>query len=205
MSEFPPRWRVVARRAQRAIASVAIAACLAGCVDEMSNVNASAPTGSPRLAAVPGVSPRGAPLAFVNVEGAPDAIVARFSRETNAAAAGRDVAVVELSSAAYLARGYLAAYPSANGAVVMCVWDIFDRERRRVRRLDDYVIAPGAAADPWSLVDDRTLAALAARSAENLAATLTNTPEAIAASGKNAVVAMDPPAASASPLVSSVR
>jgi hypothetical protein len=205
MSEFPPRWRVFARRAQKTIASVALATCLAGCVDEMSSVNASAPTGSPRLAAVPGVSPRGAPLAFVNIEGAPDAILARFSREANAAAAGRDIAVVEQEAAAYLARGYLAAYPSSNGAVVMCVWDIFDRERRRVRRLDDYVTAPGASADPWSLVDDRTIAALAARSMENLAATLTNTPEAIGASGKSAVVAMDPPSASPAPMVSSFR
>ncbi len=61
------------------------------------------------------------------------------------------------------------------------MWDIYDRSNHRAQRLNDEIALKGAAADPWSLVDGAALSALASRSARELAAYLSNTPEALAA------------------------
>ena len=166
---------------------------LVGCApEEGARFNATAPVANARIAPRPGVSPRGAPVAIAQLEGAPDELLQRFGRETNAAAAARDVVNVEPGAAAYLARGYLAAYPAEGGTIVVCILDLYDKGRRRVQRLEDFIVVKGAAANPWAVVDAGALAALAGRTAGSLAAALTNTPEAIAGAGKSAVVAMDP-------------
>jgi hypothetical protein len=194
MNESPMRGRADARRVLMAVTALALGVGLSGCVEEVANVSASAsPTASARLAARPGVSPRGAPVAFASLEGAPDSVLSRFTRATQAAAESRDVAAVAPREAAYLARGYLTGYAVDGGVVIAAVWDIYDKGRRRVQRLEDYVVVKGAAADPWSVADDQTLAALAARSTDDLAATLTNMPEAIAAATRGPVVATDLP------------
>ncbi|MCB1534743.1 MAG: hypothetical protein KDJ44_08455, partial [Rhodoblastus sp.] len=57
---------------------------------------------------------------------------------------------------------------------------LFDRSKKRIARLADEMPLKGATADPWALADDSALAALAARTASDLADALTNTPEAVA-------------------------
>ena len=53
-------------------------------------------------------------------------------------------------------------------------------KKAEIARLTDEASVKGGAADPWTAADDATLAALAARSAGDLADALTNTPEAVA-------------------------
>jgi hypothetical protein len=155
---------------------------LAGCTETIGSAqtNVAPPT---QIAARPGVSPRGASFAVASVDGAPTALTQRFSTELQAAAAARNVTISPPESARYLARIYLNAFPVEGGAAVAIVSDVFDSARRRQQRVEDAIIVKGAAADPWSLVDERSLAAAAGRSAETIAAFLTNTPEAIAAAG----------------------
>ncbi len=186
--------RVFARRDFAAIVALApVALCLGGCVeDDPVALAVSSPATSSAMTARPGVSPRGAPLAIVSVEGAPDAISQRFQQAITTAAASGNVAIADISSAAYAARGYLSAYPVDSGTAFLSIWDLYDGSRRRAQRLQDLVVVRSSADDPWSLLDDRILAALATRSANDIAAALTNTPEAIAASGRGAVVATDP-------------
>ena len=71
--------------------------------------------------------------------------------------------------------------PAESGAEIGYVWDVFDAEHHRAQRMEDRIALDGASPDLWNRVDDRVLQTLAQHSAEDLAAFLTNTPEAIAA------------------------
>jgi hypothetical protein len=114
------------------------------------------------------------------MQGAPTPLQTQFMALFNADVAQRDVALTDSASARYLARGYLSAFPVDGGAKLTTVWDIYDRTNHRAQRLNDEIALKGAAADPWSLVDGAALSALAAQSAGELAAYLSNTPEALA-------------------------
>jgi len=119
-----------------------------------------------------------ASLAIVSVEGAPPAIGADFDRRLDAAARSRDIAVVDAAKARYLVRGYLSASPTEDGAEIEYVWDVFAADKQRVQRLNDVIAVKGAGDDPWALAGEAVLTSVAARSADDLAAFLSNTPEA---------------------------
>jgi hypothetical protein len=53
-------------------------------------------------------------------------------------------------------------------------------------------VLKGSAADAWSLVDDKAVEAIAALSADDLAAFLSNTPEAVAAANVPPALAAGP-------------
>ena len=119
-----------------------------------------------------------ASLAVVSVEGAPPAIAADFVRRLDGAARSRDIAVVDAAKARYFVRGYLSASPTEDGAEIEYVWDVFAADKHRVQRLNDVVEVKGAGDDPWALAGEAVLTSVAARSADDLAAFLSNTPEA---------------------------
>jgi hypothetical protein len=129
------------------------------------------------------------------MEGAPTPLQTQFMAMFNADVVGQDVALTDQASARYLARGYISAFPVDGGAKLTYVWDIYDRENHRAQRLNDEIALKGAAADPWSLVDGAALAALASRSAGELAAYLSNTPEALAAATTAAPAQAEPKSA----------
>jgi hypothetical protein len=133
-----------------------------------------------------------ASLAIVSVEGAPPAIAADFSRRLDSAARTRQLAVVDAGNARYLVRGYLSASPTEDGAEIEYVWDVFAADKRRVQRLSDVVAVKGAGDDPWALAGEAVLTSVAAKSADDLAAFLSNTPEAAPAAA-----AAEPPAETA--------
>ena len=119
-----------------------------------------------------------ASLAVVSVEGAPPAIAADFVRRLDGAARSRDIAVVDAAKARYFVRGYLSASPTEDGAEIEYVWDVFAADKHRVQRLNDVVEVKGAGDDPWALAGEAVLTSVAARCADDLAAFLSNTPEA---------------------------
>jgi hypothetical protein len=133
-----------------------------------------------------GLSPRPAALSITQMEGAPEPLKSQFLAMFNADVARQDVALTDSAGARYLARGYISAYPVDGGARLSYVWDIYDRTAHRAQRLNDEITLKGASADPWALVDAPALAALAQRSAGELAAYLSNTPEALAAAHPDA-------------------
>jgi hypothetical protein len=133
-----------------------------------------------------------ASLAVVSVEGAPPAIAADFSRRLDGAARARQLAVVDAGKARYLVRGYLSASPTEDGAEIEYVWDVFTADKQRVQRLNDVVEVQGAGGDPWALASSAVLTSVAAKSADDLAAFLSNTPEAAPAAA-----AAEPPAETA--------
>jgi hypothetical protein len=172
------------------------ALALGGCLDTAVDVGARRPNATapqPRIAARPGVSPHGASLAIASLEGPPDAVAARFISLLDTAAKARDVALAQPETAQYRLRGYLTASPAQAGTRLAYVLDVYDRQGRRVQRLTDEAgLKPGN--DPWEAVDDKSLGLFAERGAEEIAAFLSNTPEAVAAAGNEggvSVVAVD--------------
>jgi hypothetical protein len=154
---------------------------LGGCVDVASDPpSADAP--GPDFVRRDDANMAGAALAIASVQGAPDDLSARFSQSLAAAAAARNIAVVEPAKARYLARGYLTASLIEGGAEVDFVWDIFTSDKQRARRLSDAIAVKGSGDDAWAMVSDAALDSIAAKCADDLAAYLSNTPEAAPAS-----------------------
>jgi hypothetical protein len=157
---------------------------LSGCVD--SNVAQAPDPSAPQAMNMPrreGVSPGGATVAVASFSGAPQEVTDRFAPLFADAATRGEIAIADPDTANYLVRGYLNAYPEGDATAVAFVLDIFDSKKQRTQRIEDEVLVRGQAADPWSLVDDSALAAVAAKSADDLAAVMTNTPEALLAAG----------------------
>ncbi len=157
---------------------------LAGCNETTSSLREPVRAAASAPARNPNVSPRGASVAL-NLTGAetvPPAIASRFSEALVRAAQARDIDMADVKRAKYFVQLHLTAYPAGKDAIALAyVSDVFDSKKNRAQRLGDDVVLKGSAADPWSLVDQNALEAIAARSADDLAAFLSNTPEAIAA------------------------
>jgi len=165
----------------RAAAICGVGLTLAGCVDTLGEARV-APVARQSIAAREGVSPRGAAVALVSIDGAPGETAQRFAEALKTESAAREIVFVEAAKARYHVRGYLAAYPGADGVTVSYVWDVFDAGKRRAQRMSDELTVKAArAADPWAGLDEAALASVAGKSADDLAAFLSNTPEAVAA------------------------
>ncbi len=120
----------------------------------------------------------GATLAVVSVEGAPDDLTEHFNQRLAEAAAARQIAVAAPAKARYLVRGYLTASLVEGGAAVDTVWDVFTPDKQRAQRLSDSITVKGSGDDAWAMVTNAALDSVAAKCADDLAAYLSNTPEA---------------------------
>jgi hypothetical protein len=166
-------------------ASACLALCLlvvacnetTGSIKEPLKVQAAAPTHNRD------VSPKPASVALnlTGIDNVPPAIVSRFSAALVSAADARQIDFVEAKGAKYHVQMHLTAFNSPGGTAFAYVSDIFDARKNRAQRLSDAILMKETADDPWSVLDDKALDAVAARSADDLAAFLSNTPEAIAA------------------------
>ncbi len=176
--------------ALRCIIPLACAAALllAGC-NEQAGPRIAAVSAEGAQIAPSGYSPRPATLAVTAMQGAPSPFQNQFMAYFDADAARQEVVLTDSAGAQYLAKGYLSAFLVDGGARLTYVWDIYDRDNHRAQRLNNEIAIQGAADDPWRLVNSEALAALAARSASDRAAFLSNTPEALAAGPKPASVA----------------
>ncbi len=124
----------------------------------------------------------GATVAIVSVDGAPNDLSARFRQSLDEAATGRRIVLAPPAKARYLVRGYLTASPVEGGAQVDVVWDVFTPDKQRAQQLSDVIAIKGSGDDAWAMLDDAALNSIAAKCADDLAAYLSNTPEAAPAS-----------------------
>ena len=157
--------------------ALAAALALGGCVETAGEL-AQSPEGSMQFVRRPDASMAGATLAIMSVEGAPDTLAQAFDQSLDAAATERQIAMAPPTSAKYLVRGYLDASLVKDGAAVDVVWDVFTSDKQRAQRLSDTLIVRGTGDDPWAMVSSAALDGIAAKSADELAAYLSNTPEA---------------------------
>lgn len=178
------RRRSVARRDFGLPRAALVLACfgfLSGCVDNVAQAPDPAAPPSTNIARRTGVSPAGATVALASFAGAPQDVTDRFTPIFADAAKRGEISFADPDKANYLVRGYLSARPEGDATAVAFVLDIFDSKKERTQRVEDAILIKGQAADPWSLVDDQALAAVAAKSADDLAAVMSNTPEALLA------------------------
>jgi hypothetical protein len=119
-----------------------------------------------------------ATVAIVSVEGAPADLSAHLNQSLAEAAAARRIAVANPAKARYLVRGYLTASTIEGGAEVDLVFDVFTPDKKRAQRLSDAIAVRGTGDDAWAMIGDAALDSVAAKSADDLAAYLSNTPEA---------------------------
>jgi len=124
----------------------------------------------------------GATVAIASVDGAPADLSTRFRQSLDEAAAARRIAVTSPAKAHYLVRGYVTASLIEGGAEVDIVWDVFTPDKKRAQRLSDAIAVRGSGDDAWAMIDDAALNSVAAKCADDLAAYLSNTPEAAPAS-----------------------
>ncbi len=151
-------------------------ATLGGCVDVAGDP--PNPDARPEFVRRGDANMAGATLAVVSVEGAPDDLTEHFNQRLAEAAAERQIAVAAPATARYLVRGYLTASLIEGGVAVDFVWDVFTADKQRVQRLSDAIAVKGSGDDPWAMVGDAALDSVAAKCADDLAAYLSNTPEA---------------------------
>jgi hypothetical protein len=123
----------------------------------------------------------GPTVAIASVDGPPADLSTRFRQSFDEAAARR-IASAAPAKARYLVRGYLTASPIEGGAEIDVVWDVFTPNKQRAQRLSDTIAVKGSGDDAWAMVDDAALNSVAAKCADDLAAYLSNTPEAAPAS-----------------------
>jgi hypothetical protein len=156
------------------------ALALSGCVETAAELNPETDRQYSPIARRPDVSLAGATVAFVSVDGPPAAVSASFIQDLKKEAASQEIAVADVKKARYFVRGYLSAYLTSDGAAIDYVWDVFTKDKLRVRRMSDVLAVKGEGADPWTIAGEGALASVAAKSADDLAAFLSNTPEAVA-------------------------
>ena len=118
-------------------------------------------------------------MAIMSVEGAPSELAARFDQQPRrgrgrAPDRPRSAGLGPLSRARLLERRPW----SRDGATVDFVWDVFTPDKQRAQRLSDSIVVRGSGDDPWAMVSEAALDSIAAKCADDLAAYLSNTPEA---------------------------
>jgi hypothetical protein len=116
-----------------------------------------------------GGSPEGVPIAIESIDGAPPPVRTALIDELNTAASSRKVELVGSSTEApYRVRGYLSTDTSEGKTRITYVWDVFDSEKRRARRLTGSSVL-GSASGSVSDLDKETLARLASASMDEIA------------------------------------
>ena len=170
------------RRLAAAVFGLLPLGVLGGCVETAAMSGAEPPDAHAKSAAnAAAVDPRGVRVALASLSGVPQPLEDRMKDAFAAQAGERNITLADPAKAAYLIRGYVTTYPVAAGTTVAAVYDVFDANKKRAQRLKDDVVVKSEGADPWSGFNAAAMDDLAARSADDLAAFLITTPEALAA------------------------
>ncbi len=153
---------------------------LGGCVDTAGKleVDPNAAVEAVKLVAVPNTNVAAAPLSIERLEGLSPEQTGAFVAELQKQAGVRQVSFADGKKAKYLAQGYFSAFSVGPATRFIYVWDIFDAAQHLRQRVSDAVIVQGVSREPMALLSVEVSNTLAAKSAEDLAAVLSNMPEA---------------------------
>jgi len=112
-------------------------------------------------------SPEGVPVALESIDGAPAPIRTALADELATAATDRKVDLVGANAEArYRVRGYLSTSTEDGETKVAYVWDVFDAQKRRAKRLEG---SSPVAAPSISALDKEALSKLAKASMDEIA------------------------------------
>ena len=116
------------------------------------------PTGEPGQTQIAGLPPDKA-VAFLPVSNAPQTAVTSLARSIRSSAQSKGVPVVASvqQGAQYQVKGYFSALEDGSGTLLVYVWDVLDRNNKRVYRINGQEQAAGKSADPWNAVTPQML------------------------------------------------
>ena len=103
--------------------------------------------------------PTGSSVTFLPVSNAPQTAVTNLARSIRDEAQRQGVPVVGSlqHGAAYQVKGYFSALEDGSGTLLVYVWDILDRNNKRVYRINGQEQAGGRSSDPWAAVTPQML------------------------------------------------
>lgn len=103
--------------------------------------------------------PAGNSVTFLPVSNAPQTAVTNLARSIRSEAQKQGVPVVASvqQGAAYQVKGYFSALEDGSGTLLVYVWDILDRNNKRVYRINGQEQAGGRSSDPWAAVTPQML------------------------------------------------
>ncbi len=110
-----------------------------------------------------------ASISFTPVIGAPVSAVQPLSRSLGSEARTRGIVILNSndSKSNHILKGYFSAFAEGDKTTVAFVWDVLDNQGNRLHRIRGQEIVPGTATDPWNIVEDTTMEAIAARTIED--------------------------------------
>jgi hypothetical protein len=113
------------------------------------------------------------PISLAPIIGPPAKVSKELSSQISAAAKSQNIPVVSGSAAVYTVRGYLTTSPDGKNHKLAYIWDVTEKSGKRVHRvLGEQIVAGKPGANPWSLVDQKTLKAIATKTVADLGAWL---------------------------------
>jgi hypothetical protein len=91
-------------------------------------------------------------FAFAPITGMPSELLQALNRAIKNHAETRHLSLVEPddASATYIVKGYLSAVGDSRSTLLVYVWDVLDKDGKRLRRISGQEIGNGAKADPWT-------------------------------------------------------
>jgi hypothetical protein len=113
-----------------------------------------------------------AKFAFAEVTGAPSELIQAMNNEIRRHAAKRHLNIVPEGdpSAVYLVKGYVSAVGDDQSTLLVYVWDVYDRDGKRLRRISGQAAAGNAQTDPWGGIRPETMQTAAREMIDELVA-----------------------------------
>ena len=98
-------------------------------------------------------------VAFLPVSNAPQSAVTNLAKAIRASAQSNGVPVVASvqQGAQYQVKGYFSALEDGSGTLLVYVWDVLDRNNKRVYRINGQEQSSSKSADPWGAVSPQML------------------------------------------------
>jgi len=111
--------------------------------------------GNQQIAALPA----GRAVAFLPVSNAPQTAVTNLARSIRNSAASNGLPVVASvqQGAQYQVKGYFSALEDGSGTLLVYVWDVLDRNNKRVYRINGQEQSTAKSSDPWGAVTPEML------------------------------------------------
>jgi len=120
---------------------------------------------------------RGPTIAFESIDGPPESIYTKLVQSLAEEAGARQIAVVSRGAPAqYRVRIYAATIVYSKRSVVQWVWDVYDANQQRARRLSGEEPMTGAGRTTWAAADDQLIRKIARVGMDRLVAFLANPP-----------------------------
>lgn len=103
--------------------------------------------------------PTGKAVAFLPVSNAPQSAVTNLARSIRNAATSNGVPVVASvqDGAQYQVKGYFSALEDGGGTLLVYVWDVLDRNNKRVYRINGQEQSSSSSSDPWGAVNSQMI------------------------------------------------